>query len=112
MRFSKLLLLAGAAAALAPMSGPAAQAARGPGLIVFQEDNFGGDYREIREDQPDLGWIHFDDRISSVQVSRGTWELCEHAQYRGRCITVDHDIRRLDRKGFDDRTSSIRRIDR
>src|SRR5690348_15527041 len=110
MRFTRLLLRAGAIAAVAALSGPAAQAARGPGLIVYQEDNFGGDYREIREDQPDLGWIHFDDRISSVQVNRGVWELCEHSNFRGRCITVDHDIRKLDRIGFDDRTSSIRRV--
>ena len=108
MRFSKLLLLAGAVATLATMAGPAS--ARPPGLIVFQEDNFGGDSREIRDDQPDLDWIHFDDRISSVQVNRGVWELCEHSQYRGRCITVDHDIRKLDRLGFDDRISSIQRL--
>jgi len=112
MRSSKLLLLAGAVAALAAMSGPAAQAARGPGLIVYQEDNFGGDSREIRDEEPDLGWIHFDDRISSVEVHRGTWELCEHSNYRGRCITLNHDVGRLDRLGFDDRISSIRRIHR
>lgn len=109
MRFTRLLLLAGAVATVAAISAPAAQA-RPAGLIVYQEDNFGGDSREIREDQPDLGWIHFDDRISSVQVNRGVWELCEHSQFRGRCITVDHDIRKLDRIGFDDRTSSIRRV--
>ena len=110
MRFSKTLLLAGAAVAAAALCGPAAIAAHGPGLIVFQEDNFGGDSREIRDDEPDLGWVHFDDRISSVQVNRGRWLLCEHSQYRGRCITVDHDIRKLDRLGFDDKTSSIQRL--
>ena len=108
MRISKLFLLAGAVAAVASISMPAA--ARGPGLVVFQEDNFGGESREIREDQPDLGWIHFDDRISSVQVNRGRWLLCSDSQYRGRCITVDHDIRKLDRIGMDDKISSIRRL--
>jgi hypothetical protein len=109
MRFSKLLLLAGALAAITAVSGPAAQA-RGPGLIVYQEDNYGGDSREIRDDQPDLDWIHFDDRISSLEVHRGTWELCEHSHYRGRCITVNHDVSKLDRLGFDDKISSIRRL--
>lgn len=110
MRFTKLLLLAGALAAVTTVSGPAAQAARSPALIVYQEDNFGGDYREIRDDQPDMDWIHFDDRISSVEIHRGTWELCEHSHYRGRCITLNHDVGRLDRMGFDDRISSIRRL--
>lgn len=108
MKLFEAGLLAGIAAALLFSATPAA-AAR-VGLIVYQEDHFGGDYREIRDDQPDLGWIHFDDRISSVEVKRGVWELCEHSNYRGRCITVDHDIDKLDRLGFDDRTSSIRRI--
>ena len=100
-------LLAGFAALLVT-----AQAGAAPhgGLIVYQEDNFGGDSRTIREDQPDLGWIHFDDRISSLEVRRGVWELCEDSNYRGRCITVDHDVSRLDRLGFDDKTSSIRRV--
>ncbi|MEJ1969726.1 MAG: beta/gamma crystallin-related protein [Rhizomicrobium sp.] len=52
----------------------------------------------------------FDDRVSSLEVRRGVWELCEHAYYRGRCITMDHDVAKLSRLGFDDRTTSIRRI--
>lgn len=108
MRILKTALFAGFGAALL-LAAPAAHAAR-VGIIVYQEDHFGGDSREIRDDQPDLDWIHFDDRISSVEVRRGVWELCEHSRYRGRCITVDHDIGRLDRLGFDDKVSSIRRI--
>lgn len=107
MRFSKVGVLAVMAGAM--MFATAAQAAR-VGIVVYQEDHFGGDSREIRDDQPDLGWIHFDDRISSVEVKRGVWELCEHANYGGRCITLDHDVGKLDRMGFDDRISSIRRI--
>jgi hypothetical protein len=107
MRISKAILLAGIAATM--LSFTAAQA-RGPGIILYQEDHFGGDSRALSEDQPDLDWIHFDDRVSSVEVHHGTWELCEHSQYRGRCITVDHDVGKLDRLGFDDRASSVRRI--
>ena len=110
MRFTKLLLLAGALAAVSALSGPAALVLRGPALIVYLDDNFGGDYREIRDDQPDMDWSHFDDRISSVEIHRGTWELCEHSHYRGRCITLNHDVGRLDRKGYAARNSSIRRL--
>lgn len=113
MRFTKLLLLAGVLTATAAVVAAPADARprpRGPAIIVYQEDDFGGDSREISEDQPDMDWIHFDDRISSVEVRRGTWELCEHSRYRGRCITLNHDVGRLDRMGFDDRISSIRRL--
>jgi hypothetical protein len=109
MQRSRLLLLAGAAAMALGFASTGA-AARGPALILYQEDHFGGDSREIDEDQPDLGWIHFDDRVSSVEVHRGVWELCTDSRYRGRCITVDHDIGRLDRLGFDDRISSVHRL--
>lgn len=30
----------------------------------------------------------FNDRASSVVVQRGEWEVCEHAYYRGRCLTL------------------------
>ncbi len=107
MRISKTILLAGLAAAALSLT--AAQA-RGPGIILYQEDRFGGDSRAISEDQPDLDWIHFDDRVSSVEVRHGVWELCEHSHYRGRCVTIDHDVGKLSRIGFDDRASSVRRI--
>ncbi len=101
-------LIMGAALLLAAS---AAQAAHSRvGIVLYQEDHFGGDSREIRDDQPDLGWIHFDDRVSSVEIRHGVWELCEDSRYRGRCITVDHDVDRLSRLRFDDRISSLRRI--
>ena len=108
MRISKAGLLAGFAALALLSTG--AQAAHHASIILYQEDHFGGDSREVRDDQPDLDWIHFDDRISSVEVHGGVWELCSDSRYRGRCITTDHDIDKLDRLGMDDRISSVRRV--
>jgi hypothetical protein len=107
MRISKFGL--GLAGALLLLSASAAQAAR-VGIIVYQEDNYGGDSRMLNDDQPNLSWIHFDDRISSVEVRHGVWELCSDSEYRGRCITVDTDIPKLSRLGMDDKISSIRRV--
>jgi hypothetical protein len=98
-----------AAALLAASSAQAAPHSH-VGIILYQEDNFGGDSREIRDDQPDLDWIHFDDRVSSVEVRHGVWELCQDSHYRGNCITVDHDVAKLSHLHFDDRMSSLRRI--
>jgi hypothetical protein len=111
MRKFKTALLVGFGAALL-LAAPAAQAARGShvGIILYQEDNFGGDSRELRDDEPDLDYIHFDDRVSSVEVRHGVWELCQDSHYRGACITVDHDVSKLDRLHFDDRISSVRRV--
>lgn len=109
MHIARFAILAGFAGLLAAAA-PTVEAAPGPGIVLFQEDNFGGDRRALHEDVPDLSRIRFDDRVSSLEVRRGIWELCEHAYYRGRCITVDHDVAKLSRLGFDDRTTSIRRI--
>jgi hypothetical protein len=109
MRISKWGLCAGLAGVLLVLAAPAANAAR-VGIILYQEDNFGGDSRELTGDQPDLGWIHFDDRVSSVEVRHGVWELCTNDHYRGRCITVDSDISKLSRLGMDDKISSVRRL--
>lgn len=109
MRIWKSGLLA-CVGALALLSASDANAARRGGIIVYQQDYYDGDSRDIRDDVENLDWIHFDDRISSVQVRRGVWELCEHSHFRGHCITVDHDIPKLDRLHFDDKISSIRRV--
>ena len=106
----KTLSLAVFAAALLTASSASAAPHSHVGIILYQEDIFGGDSREIREDQPDLDWIHFDDRVSSVEVHHGVWELCQDSHYRGACITVDHDVSKLSRLHFDDRMSSLRRI--
>ena len=109
MEISKSSLCVGLAAVLLVLAAPAANAAR-VGIILYQEDNFGGDSRPLTGDQPDLGWIHFDDRVSSVEVRHGVWELCTNDHYRGRCITVDSDIAKLSRLGMDDKISSVRRL--
>jgi hypothetical protein len=95
-----------AAAAVLTMA-VSAQAQRGPQIVLYQEDNFRGNQYAVNgpEDR-----IRFDDRASSVRVLSGTWELCDDDHFRGRCITVDRDVPKLDRMGMDDRISSVRPI--
>ena len=109
MRMFKTAFLA-ASCASALWGAPAALAAPRAEIILYQDDNFGGDSRIVRDAVPDLGWIHFDDRVSSVDVRRGVWELCQDSHFRGRCITLDHDISKLSRLHFDDTISSVRRV--
>jgi Beta/Gamma crystallin len=108
MRVSKLIARAAMAGA-ALLLGATAATAR-PGIILFKEDNFRGDVLPLSADAPDLSWLRFDDRISSLHVRHGTWLLCSDSHFRGRCITTDHDIARLSRLGMDDAISSVRRV--
>jgi hypothetical protein len=109
MAFSKTKLLAGIGAVLLLAASNTSAAARG-GITLYQEDNFRGDSRTLDDDVPNLHDIRFDDRVSSVVVRHGVWQLCEDSWYRGRCITLDDNVAKLSRMHFDDRISSVRRI--
>lgn len=81
------------------------------GLTVYRESDYRGDQRRLdREvrDFRDLGGLN--DKVSSLRVDSGTWELCEDADFRGRCMTVNRDVQDLAGSGFDDRLSSARPV--
>jgi uncharacterized protein YcfJ len=53
----------------------------------------------------------FNDLASSVIVERGRWEVCEDADYQGRCVALrPGQYPSLREFGLDDRVSSIRRL--
>ena len=55
----------------------------------------------------------FNDRASSVVVERGRWEVCEHANFRGRCNVLSRgQYPTLSAMGMNDRVSSVRRVER
>ena len=56
--------------------------------------------------------IGFNDRASSVVVTRGRWEVCEDAGFRGRCtILSPGNYPSLAPLGFNNRISSARPIE-
>jgi len=83
----------------------------GIGLTVFDDVNFRGRSATLREDTRDLDPIRLNDRISSLRVARNeAWEVCEHENYRGRCIVVSGSERDLGRAGWSNVISSARRV--
>lgn len=83
----------------------------GPGgeVVLFEHDGFRGEARPLRGDTPDLARLGFNDRVSSMRISRGVWEFCEHAYYQGKCWRYDYDMASLPKKQ-NDRYSSVRRV--
>tara|TARA_R110002051_G_scaffold277225_1_gene338564 strand:+ start:20 stop:703 length:684 start_codon:yes stop_codon:yes gene_type:complete len=84
---------------------------RSADLVLFSNADLRGDPMEINGDVPDLAAYRFNDRASSVLVTRGTWLACEHANYRGRCDVISRgsgDLRPIE---LNDNISSIRRYD-
>ncbi len=87
-------------------------AAGGSAIELFEHDNFQGRRFAAGEDTPNLAPLGFNDQVSSINVPSGQWQLCEDADYRGRCITLGPGRHAsLNAFGFNDRVSSLRRVD-
>ncbi len=107
------------AAALAVMTGSApAQGEKldargfGPGwttgLILYDEENYGGQFVRTKGEVSGFGReTNMNDKASSVRVN-GNWELCEHANFKGRCVTVMQDVPDLRTLGLNNNVSSVR----
>jgi hypothetical protein len=80
-------------------------------IFLFDRPGFNGGSYSANGDVPNLARTGFNDRAVSVAVRRGErWQLCEHANYRGRCVTVDRDIANLASVGLANMVSSLRRV--
>jgi len=87
---------------------PAAVAQAGE-ITLYTHSNFNGPALTLRGETPDLVPYNFNDRASSVVVRSGTWQLCEHADFRGRCMVVERGEYPV-LAGFNDIISSVREI--
>lgn len=78
-------------------------------ILMFEDTGYQGRVYEVMGDMPDLGMVGFNDKASSIRIVRGKWEICEHANYQGRCSRLDADQAILPRE-WNDQISSIRRV--
>jgi hypothetical protein len=84
-----------------------ATAAHAAEITLYTHDNFGGPAITVRDPVSDLSRAGFNDRVSSARVASGRWELCENANFDGRCIVLGPgEYRKLE--GFNDVLSSLR----
>ncbi|MGP1275162.1 MAG: beta/gamma crystallin-related protein [Caulobacterales bacterium] len=75
-------------------------------LMMFSEPNFGGEARMIIANTDNFNSIQFNDRARSLRVLGGDWIVCEHANFAGRCETLDNEVSDLRRLGLDRTISS------
>ena len=79
-------------------------------LILFEDSYYSGRAVAVNGDLPDFGQTGMNDRVSSIQVNRGHWEVCVDSDFRGRCTVVSHSSDALNEIRMNDKISSIRRI--
>src|SRR6185437_16161068 len=66
--------------------GPGPGAGRGDDVTLFADIGFSGDRRQSGENR-DFRSLNFNDTVSSIRIRSGTWEFCQDADFRGRCMT-------------------------
>lgn len=80
-------------------------------ITLFTDADYRGRPLTLREPVLNLDRIGFNDRASSAVVRSGTWEICEHKDFGGRCIVLGPgEYRMFD--GFNDQASSVRELER
>lgn len=78
-------------------------------IELFREPGFGGRSLASKRDIANLGPTDFNDRIASVIVYAGQWEICSDAEYDGNC-SVFGPGRYPGIGGLTNKVSSARRI--
>ncbi|MBD8526710.1 beta/gamma crystallin-related protein [Pseudomarimonas arenosa] len=78
-------------------------------ITFYKHDDFRGDRFTAHEPIVDFDQIRFNDDVSSIVIERGTWEVCEHNYFKGRCEVLRADNYPSMRQfGLNDRISSAR----
>ncbi|MCL6484865.1 MAG: beta/gamma crystallin family protein [Janthinobacterium lividum] len=63
-------------------------AAHAGDITLFEHSEFRGRAVSLRETTDDLSRFGFNDKVSSILVRSGTWDVCTDSGFRGRCKTL------------------------
>jgi|SRR5690242_17464252 uncharacterized protein YcfJ len=80
-------------------------------VTFYSRDDFRG--RQFSTDRVvrNFDWVGFNDRASSVVVNGGNWQLCEDADFNGRCVVLQPgEYRSLSDMGLENSVSSVRPV--
>lgn len=82
-------------------------------VTLYEREGFEGRNWRISRSVADLQRLGFNDRASSAVVEGGRWEVCEHADFGGRCVLLRQGrYPSLSSVGLDERLSSLRPLGR
>ena len=88
---------------------PNAPRSRHP-VWLYEHGNFRGRTLRAVGDVNDLGPSGMNDTASSIFISFGNWQFCQHANYQGNCFTLGPGQYFEMPAGMNDEISSFRRI--
>ena len=85
-----------------------ARNARESRLVFYDRTNFRGDSRDVLSGSSNLGSVG--NRVRSVEVYGGTWELCDGNYRNARCVTISESVPDLSRLGLQNGIDSAREV--
>jgi hypothetical protein len=81
-------------------------------VTFYEHDNFQGRSFTSERQVNNFQSVGFNDLASSVDVVGQSWEICEHADFGGRCIVLRPGrYPSFGSMGLNDRVSSVREVD-
>ena len=82
-------------------------------VTFYEGDGFRGQAFTVDQLTPNFDPLGFNDRARSAVVQRGRWEVCEDANFQGRCtILRPGSYESLSGMGMNRKISSVRPVDR
>jgi hypothetical protein len=82
------------------------------GVTVFTDPDYRGTSGRFVDDIADLRDFGLNDVISSIDIRPGeVWEVCRDINFANRCEVLTRSVSNLSALGWDDRISSLRRLE-
>ena len=80
-------------------------------MTLYSRDDFRGQQFTTDRTVRNMEGVGFNDRAQSLSIRGGSWQVCEHADFGGRCaILRPGDYASLDSFGLDSAISSVRPV--
>ncbi|MFN0187035.1 MAG: beta/gamma crystallin-related protein [Aquabacterium sp.] len=80
-----------------------------PAIVFYENRDFNGRQMPLNGATPSFNALDFNDRASSVEIFRGRWQLCRHADFGGECVVFGPGRHVLDGR-LHDAVSSARPV--
>jgi hypothetical protein len=85
------------------------KAMRDADVILFEHGKFKGRAVPVSVNMANLSITGLNDETSSIEIRKGSWEVCEHPDYGGKCAVITASTPSLGALRLNDNISSIRR---
>ena len=81
-------------------------------ITFYENPGFQGRSFTASKQLADFERVGFNDRASSIEVTRDRWEVCEHARFEGNCrVLRPGHYPSLESMGLDNKISSVRMVE-